>query len=150
MIPKIRLFIIDEHTAVCQALMTRLRSSPLVEVVGSASQLPPIFYIAPNYRPNVVLLGLTRRDTREPERVEGMVRQMVQWGIAVVVLTSYADDTERERLLRAGARRYLLKDINTPPLISEIEKVAEDFGYDIRQAGTITLNTPSIFSNPYT
>ncbi len=150
MIQKIRLFIIDEHSAVCQALKVRLRSSPVVEVVGSACQFPQLFWMAPIYRPDVVILGLTRRDTCQPERVEQMVQQLAKWGIAVVILTSYADDSERERLLQAGARRYLLKDINTPSLISEIEKVVEDFGCDIRQAGTITLNTPSIFANPYT
>jgi len=36
------------------------------------------------------------------------------------------DDIERNCVMRAGARRYLLKDIDTLRLIDEIEAVAQE------------------------
>jgi CheY-like chemotaxis protein len=52
------------------------------------------------------------------------VRALVRQGAAVIILSPYADELEREQLLHAGACRYLLKNINTPELISEIEDVS--------------------------
>lgn len=120
---KIRLLIIDEHPAVCEALEVRLRSNPAIEIIGVANTA--LRAIANDYarRPDVVLLGLKRRNSREPHHTYEMVQQLVKWGTAVIVLTSYSDDGERERLLRAGAKRYLLKDINTPQLLAEIEAI---------------------------
>ena len=51
---------------------------------------------------------------------------LTQAGTAVIILTPYADDIERELVLHAGAYRYLLKDINSPQLISEIIEVANE------------------------
>jgi DNA-binding NarL/FixJ family response regulator len=44
--------------------------------------------------------------------------------VGIIVLTSYSDSDERESALQAGARRYLLKNIDTARLLIEIEAVA--------------------------
>ena len=44
----------------------------------------------------------------------------------IIVLTSYADDDEREAAMHAGARRYLLKQIDSARLLNEIEAVANE------------------------
>ena len=45
------------------------------------------------------------------------------------MLTSYAEDDEREAALAAGASRYLLKHIDTARLLSEIEAVAAEIDH---------------------
>ena len=77
-------------------------------------------------RPDVALLGMKRSDHRAFDLTVETVKGLTQWGIAVIVLASYFDDFERALLLQAGARRYLVKDINAAELIAAIEGVAEE------------------------
>jgi DNA-binding NarL/FixJ family response regulator len=122
---KVRLLIIDEHEAVRNALATRLRSSPSIDVVGTARQI--------NGKPrpeesvaDVALFGLKSSSDFDLDATIAVVEELTMQGTAVIILTSYADDIERELLLRAGAYRYLLKTINSTQLIAEIQEVAEE------------------------
>ena len=54
------------------------------------------------------------------------MKGLARWGVAVIILASYVDDFERALLLQAGARRYLVKDINSAELIAAIEEVARE------------------------
>ena len=122
---KVRLLIIDEHEAVRQALATRLSSTPTIEVVAATQGIETSqnsFYGLSD----VALLGLRSSSDVDLDVTIGIVERLTEWGTAVIILTSYADDIEREMVLHAGAYRYLLKDINSPQLISEIIEVAHE------------------------
>jgi DNA-binding NarL/FixJ family response regulator len=122
---KVRLLIIDEHEAVRQALATRLSSTPTIEVVA-ATQGIETFQNSFNGLSDVALLGLRSSSDVDLDVTIGIVERLTEWGTAVIILTSYADDIEREMVLHAGAYRYLLKDINSPQLIAEIIQVAHE------------------------
>lgn len=130
MMTKIRLLIIEEHKAVRQALLTRLRSSPMIEVIDVfphiGDGLPHTAESSLNGRQrlaDVALLSIKQSNERYFERTLRLIEDLVSQGTAVIVLTPYADDIEQELLLEAGASRYLLKNVNTPQLITEIESV---------------------------
>jgi DNA-binding NarL/FixJ family response regulator len=122
---KVRLLIIDEHEAVRQALTTRLGSTDFIEVVATAQDIH-----APELSrsgcSDVALLGLKSSSGADLDVTIGTVESLTQTGTAVIILTSCADAIERELVLHAGAYRYLLKDINSPQLISEIIDVAQE------------------------
>lgn len=122
---KVRLLIIDEHEAVRQALATRLSSTPTIEVVATAQDIDTSksFYKGCS---DVALLGLKSSSDMDLDVTVGTVERLTDLGTAVIILTSFADDIERELVLHAGAYRYLLKDINSPQLISEIIDVAHE------------------------
>jgi DNA-binding NarL/FixJ family response regulator len=122
---KVRLLIIDEHEAVRQALATRLSSTPTIEVVA-ATQGIETSQNSFNGLSDVALLGLRSSSDVDLDVTIGIVERLTEWGTAVIILTSYADDIEREMVFHAGAYRYLLKDINSPQLISEIIEVAHE------------------------
>ncbi len=134
MMRKIRLMIIEEHKAVRQALLTRLRSSPLIEVIDVfhhiGDALPHAAESASlngHQRPaDVALLSIKQSGDRYFERTLKLTENLVSRGTAVIVLAPYADDIEQELLLQAGASRYLLKNVNTPKLIAEIEQVNKE------------------------
>jgi DNA-binding NarL/FixJ family response regulator len=54
-----------------------------------------------------------------------MVRQLAIRRTATLILTSYLVEEERTLALAAGARRYLLKDIDGAALIAEIEAACD-------------------------
>lgn len=122
---KVRLLIIDEHEAVRQALATRLSSTPTLDVVAVTQDIETS-QNSFNGLSDVALLGLRSSSDVDLDVTIGIVERLTEWGTAVIILTSYADDIEREMVLHAGAYRYLLKDINSPQLISEIIEVAHE------------------------
>ncbi|HSM55899.1 MAG TPA: response regulator transcription factor [Candidatus Sulfomarinibacteraceae bacterium] len=126
---RIRVLIIDEHPAVCQALASRLDSVPTIAVVGSMSEFAAGLLGANDLQPDVILLELKTRTDGPHTRlgldpVSAISTLLASSRGRIIVLTSYLDESERDEALQAGAKRYLLKDIDTSRLISEIEAVA--------------------------
>ena len=122
---KVRLLIIDEHEAVRQALATRLKSTNSIDVVATAHDIDAPGLSLGEYS-DVTLLGLRSSTDMDLDVTVGTVERLTEAGTAVIILTPFADDIERELVLHAGAYRYLLKDINSPRLISEIIEVAHE------------------------
>ena len=114
-----RLFIIDDHDAVREALEVRLNAAAGLEVVGCTGCWETGLQEAINKKPDVVLLETKRADGQGLEALRCLSEQCPSTNI--VVLTSYPDADEQEKALQAGAARYLLKDIDTPQLVREIE-----------------------------
>ncbi len=48
---------------------------------------------------------------------------MGAYGAGLIVLTTYAVDDERKLIMDAGAKRYLLKNIDSRRLIAEINAI---------------------------
>lgn len=122
---KVQLLIIDEHEAVRNALATRLGSTPSIEVVATVHNFSQQ---GMNYdgSADVALYGLKSSSDADLDATIAVVEDLTCRGTAVIVLTSYADDIERELLLKSGAYRYLLKNINSNQLIAEILEVAHE------------------------
>jgi DNA-binding NarL/FixJ family response regulator len=104
----IRIIIADDQTAVRDGLAIMLDLLPDISVVASASNGREAIELVAQHRPDVALLDLhmpvldgidtTRRITTDyPD-------------VAVVILTTLADDTSILAALGAGARGYLTKD----------------------------------------
>jgi DNA-binding NarL/FixJ family response regulator len=104
----IRVVVADDQTAVRDGLVLMLDLLPEISVVGAAADGVEALALAEEHQPDAVLVDLhmpildgietTRRLTRDHPR------------IAVVVLTTYADDASILDALRAGARGYLTKN----------------------------------------
>ena len=104
----LRLVIADDQASVRQGLVLLLDGLPGIEVVGAAADGEQALALVAEHHPDAILLdlhmpvldgiGAIRRLTGEhPE-------------VAIVVLTTYADDSSVLDALRAGARSYLTKD----------------------------------------
>jgi DNA-binding NarL/FixJ family response regulator len=122
----IRVLIIDEHLVVRQALATRLNAYAHIEVVATARSFQEGLERARAFQPDVILLETKGASSLQPDPVGEMSRVLGDHPAGIIVLTSYADDSEREAALQAGARRYLLKHIDSARLLSEIEAVAAE------------------------
>jgi DNA-binding NarL/FixJ family response regulator len=117
-----RLLIIDEHEDVREALRARLDATPDIEVIGCTGCWERGLQRTRELQPEVVLLETKRTDGQGLEALQCLHHQCAISD--VIVLTSYADSEERAAARSAGAVRYLLKDIDTALLLSEIRSVA--------------------------
>jgi DNA-binding NarL/FixJ family response regulator len=104
----LRLVIADDQASVREGLVLLLGGLPGIDVVGAAADGEQALDLVAEHQPDAILLdlhmpvldgiGATRRLVAEHP------------GVAIVVLTTYVDDTSVLEALRAGARSYLTKD----------------------------------------
>ena len=123
---KIRVMIIDEHLAVRRALAARLASFPNIDVVATARDCNQGVEKAVEHKPDVVLLELKGKYGQNTDPIGEMNKALVDQSVGLIVLTSYADDDEQQAAIKAGAKRYLLKNIDTASLATEIEVVRDE------------------------
>lgn len=121
---QIRLIIIDQHKGVRNALRVRLRSAPNIVIVGTVDADKANNLAQTDLHPDVAILGLSGKNDELAYMVD-LVKLLVAGETAVLALTSFSDDLAREMVLQAGASDYRLKNINTPELLAEIERLAE-------------------------
>jgi DNA-binding NarL/FixJ family response regulator len=104
----LRIVIADDQASVREGLVLLLGLLPDIDVVGSAANGHQALDRVTTHRPDAILL-----DLHMPE-LDGIetTRQLVEHhpDVAIVVLTTYVDDTSVLAALRAGARSYLTKD----------------------------------------
>lgn len=105
----VRVLLVDDHELVRAGLRTMLAGDGGVLVVGDAGTGAAAISRARDLRPDVVLL-----DARLPDMPgDEVCRQLLASSpeLAVVILTTFAEDDLVRRCVRAGARGYMLKDI---------------------------------------
>jgi len=117
----IRLLIVDDHSVVREGLRAFLRLQEGIEVVGEAAGADEAVRVAATSAPDVVLLDLVMPDGDGI----GAIRRLLEAapGVRVLVLTSFADDTQIFAAIAAGAAGYLLKDVDPQALADAIRDV---------------------------
>lgn len=120
--PPIRVVLVDDQTLMRLGLRGLLDLTPDTEVVGEAGDGEEALRVIAETGPDVVLL-----DVRMP-RLDGLgVLQRLQAAgdpPAVVLLTTFDDDSALLEGMRAGARGFLLKDVSLERLTDAIRRVA--------------------------
>jgi DNA-binding NarL/FixJ family response regulator len=118
----IRVLLVDDQTLIRQGIQTLLELESDLEVVGMAGNGREALALVEQLRPDVVLM-----DIRMPvmDGVAAAHELRVRFPqVAVVFLTTFDDDEYVFEGLRAGARGYLLKDVNSEELARAVRAVA--------------------------
>jgi DNA-binding NarL/FixJ family response regulator len=120
--PPLRIVIADDQASVREGLVLLLGGLPTIDVVGAAADGAQALALVAEHKPDAILLDLhmpvldgiatTRRLAAEHPSV------------AVVILTTYADDDSVLDALRAGARSYLTKDADRSDIASALQAAA--------------------------
>ncbi|HEY1642463.1 MAG TPA: response regulator transcription factor [Streptosporangiaceae bacterium] len=118
----LRIVIADDQASVREGLVLLLDGLPDIEVVGAAADGEQALQLVAAHQPEAILLdlhmpvldgiGTTRRLAAEHP------------GVAIVILTTYADDTSVLHALQAGARSYLTKDADRTDIARALHAAA--------------------------
>jgi two-component system, NarL family, response regulator DevR len=119
---RIRVLIVDDHEMVREGLMSMLRSEPDFEVVGQTGHGAEVAELVESTRPDVVLLDARLPDISGVEVCRQITRKHAD--VAVVILTTYTDVELVEDCLQAGARGYVVKDVERFSLKESIRAVS--------------------------
>ena len=119
----VRILVADDQAIVRDGLVTVLSLVADFEIVGEASDGAQAVALADELAPDVVLM-----DLRMPvlDGTQATARILAAHPcIAVLVLTTFADDDSILGALRAGARGYLTKDAGRSDLEAAIRSVSQ-------------------------
>jgi DNA-binding NarL/FixJ family response regulator len=119
---RIRVLIVDDHEMVREGLMAMLTSEPDFEVVGQTGLGGAVIELVESSRPDVVLLDARLPDVSGVEVCRRLTR--AHPGVSVVILTTYTDVELVEECLLAGARGYVVKDVERFSLRESIRAVS--------------------------
>jgi DNA-binding NarL/FixJ family response regulator len=118
----LRVVIADDQASVREGLVLLLGGLPGIDVVGAAADGEQALTLVAEHQPDAILLdlhmpvldgiGATRRLVAEHP------------GVAIVVLTTYADDGSVIEALQAGARSYLTKDADRTDIARALQAAA--------------------------
>jgi DNA-binding NarL/FixJ family response regulator len=138
--PPLRIVIADDQASVREGLVLLLGGLPGIEVAGAAADGEQALDLVAEHHPDAILLdlhmpvldgiGATRRLAAEhPE-------------VAVVMLTTYADDSSVLDALHAGARSYLTKDADRTHIAQALRAAAQGLAvFDPRAHATLLAAT---------
>jgi two-component system response regulator DevR len=116
-VTKIRIAVVDDHEVVRHGLRLSLELEADMAVVGEARTGDEAIQLAREIKPDVMLLDVRLGETDGPEVCRRVVE--VAPRTAVVMLTNYLQDGLVLRSLMAGAKGYVIKDVQ----LSELKKM---------------------------
>jgi two-component system response regulator DevR len=118
---KIRIVVVDDHEVVRHGLRLCLDAEPDMVVVGEAARGDDAVEVARRTRPDIMLLDVRLESVEGPDVCRRVLEVSPKTG--VVMLTSYLQDGLVLRSLIAGAKGYLIKDVELLQLKQTIRAV---------------------------
>lgn len=119
----ISVLIVDDHPVVRSGLQALLGAEPSLAVVGTAASGAEALELAGTLRPDVVLCDLRLGEGIDGVGVTAALRERRD-PPAVLILTTYDNDSDIARAVLAGAAGYLLKDAAPDAIVAGIADAA--------------------------
>lgn len=118
----VTVLVVDDQTVVRESLTVVLDLQDGIAVVGAAADGEQAVRLAAEHRPDVVLMDLTMPGVGGVEATRRILA--ADEDVAVVVLTTYADDASVLGALGAGAIGYLTKDAGRADIVRAVRAAA--------------------------
>src|SRR5574341_1055763 len=118
----IRVLIADDHPFYREGVRTMLSVVPEIEIVGEAASGDEAIVQATALQPDVILMDLKMPGLNGVEATRRILHTSPQ--IGVLVLTMFEANESVFAAMRAGARGYLLKDVNQDEVARAIKAVS--------------------------
>lgn len=135
----VRLVLVDDHAILRQGLRAVLERESDLVVVGEASSEGEAEVVVRATSPDVVLLDLKLSTGSEFEGLSLCTKLSASHpGLGLLVLTTFLDEDLVVRAVHAGARGYVVKDVDTTELVRAIRAIsAGESAFDARSAAAV-------------
>lgn len=104
----IRLLIVDDHPVVRRGIRMSLESSPQIQIVGEGNDGREALRLARELNPDVVLMDIDMPQMNGLAVTDLLRREMP--AIKVLILSSFSNADYVMRIIRSGARGFVLKE----------------------------------------
>jgi DNA-binding NarL/FixJ family response regulator len=119
---KIRLVVVDDHEVVREGLKRMLETESDFSIVAETGRGADVLDLVARTRPDLVLLDVRLPDTTGAEVCRDLTESFPD--VRVLVLSTYTDDALVQACIQAGARGYVIKDIERFSLKESIRSVS--------------------------
>ncbi len=118
---KKRILIVDDHPMMRQGLAQLIGEEADLTICGEAEKASQALEAIGKLNPDLVLADISLPDKSGIELIKDM--QAIQPGLAVLVISMHDESLYAERVLRAGARGYIMKQEGGKKLMAAIRQV---------------------------
>jgi two-component system NarL family response regulator len=118
---KIRLLIAEDHTVVRDGLIAILQQESDMEIVAETGNGLQAVELWKEKRPDVTLMDLRMPGLDGVEAIHEI--RAVDPGARIIILTTYDGDEDIYRVMHAGAKSYLLKDVGREEMCRSVREV---------------------------
>lgn len=117
----IKVLIIDDHEIVREGIKTILQAEPDLEVVGESGTAEQLTRLVNQTRPDIVLLDVCLPGLSGAEACRRLT--VSHPDVAVLMISTYSDQQLVEECIKAGAKGYVVKDIERFTLKESIRAI---------------------------
>lgn len=120
---KKRILLVDDHPIMRYGLAQLVRAEPDLDVCGEAGSAAEGLAVWEKLKPDLVVVDLTLPDKHGLEFIKDL--QAMHPGTLILVLSMHDESLYAERILRAGARGYVMKETAADTLVHAARRVLE-------------------------
>jgi DNA-binding NarL/FixJ family response regulator len=116
-----RVLIVDDHPMMREGLASLLETQPDMEVCGQAETAAQALDLIPTSKPAVVIADITLPGKSGFEMIKDIAAMFP--GVITLAVSMHDESVYAERVLRAGARGYIMKKEGGKRILEAIRKV---------------------------
>lgn len=133
---KAKIFLVDDHPIVRQGLAELIEQEPDLSVCGEAESAPEALEAIATVKPDIAIVDISLPDASGLELIKEIKAGYAD--VLVLVLSMHDETLYAERVLRAGAKGYIMKEEATETVMLAIRKVLNGHIYlSERMAGRL-------------
>jgi DNA-binding NarL/FixJ family response regulator len=134
----IRILLVDDHPVVRRGIASVLSRHPRIEIVGEASDGEEAVRMARALAPDLVLTDIEMPEMNGLAVSEALRKELP--ATKVLVLSMYSNAEFVLRIIKAGARGYVLKEASPDELVRAIETVERGETFFSADVARVALN----------
>jgi DNA-binding NarL/FixJ family response regulator len=116
-----RILIVDDHPMMREGLRTLISRERDLTVCGEAETARQALDAVASLKPDLVLVDITLRGRNGIELIKDICA--LQHALSILVISMHDESLYAERVLRAGARGYIMKQESGPTMMQAIRQV---------------------------
>ncbi|MEN6383621.1 MAG: response regulator transcription factor [Phycisphaerales bacterium] len=123
MMPQVKIFIADQHPVVRQGLISLINKEKDLTVIAETENPKDIFSIIKSMNPDMGIINISIGGDFGPELIKNI--KAIFPKLPVLAISTHNEGLLAERIIKAGAKGYIMKNEKPENLMNAIRKVSK-------------------------